>query len=169
MKWYTYIICFIVIIAGVFSGNYAYKRATAKSYVHGSIDITNEFELKAFEYASSEVTFYEDIYNNNSYKFETDLKKVTNFNGVDKYYTITLNEYVLKNSVIIAGSTFSIFNIEFYSIENVLECSAELKITIKFLSNKTTMELYTADSIQASYLERYFKDNSIRLKIIENL
>ena len=36
MKWYSYLICFILIIVGVFCGIELYKEIKAESYVNGS-------------------------------------------------------------------------------------------------------------------------------------
>ena len=53
MKWYTYLICFILIIVGVFCGIELYKEVKAESYVNGSIDISNKFSQESFNYSSS--------------------------------------------------------------------------------------------------------------------
>jgi len=63
MKWYTYVICFVLIIVGTFLGIELYKDIKAESYVNGSIDISNQFSQESFNYSSTSVVFYNDIYN----------------------------------------------------------------------------------------------------------
>lgn len=170
MKWYTYLICFILIVIGVFSGIELYKEIKAESYINGSIDITNKFSQESFNYSSTSVVFYHDIYDEtDSYLFEIDLLKVDTFNGKEKEYKVLLNDYILIDSEFNAGSIFSIMNIDFYNTNGELVHNAEMKISIKFLSNKTLLQLATKGSESAQYLEQYFSDNGIRLVVNEIL
>lgn len=170
MKWYTYLICFILIVIGVFSGIELYKEIKAESYINGSIDITNKFSQESFNYSSTSVVFYHDIYDDtDSYLFEIDLLKVDTFNGKEKEYKVLLNDYILIDSEFNAGSIFSIMNIDFYNTNGELVHNAEMKISIKFLSNKTLLQLSTKGSESAQYLEQYFSDNGIRLVVNEIL
>ena len=95
--------------------------------------------------------------------------KVEDFNGKDKEYQVTLNEHILLNCDINAGSVFAITTIDFYDTNNNILCSATLQISIKFLSNKTILTLSTTGNENASFLEQYFSDFGIRLKVIEIL
>ena len=170
MNWYTYLICFILIVVGVFSGIELYKEIKAESYINGSIDITNKFSQESFNYSSTSVVFYHDIYDDtDSYLFEIDLLKVDTFNGKEKEYKVLLNDYILIDSEFNAGSIFSIMNIDFYNTNGELVHNAEMKISIKFLSNKTLLQLSTNGSESAQYLEQYFSDNGIRLVVNEIL
>ena len=44
-----------------------------------------------------------------------------------------------------------------------------MEISIKFLSGKTQLTLSTVGQEKASFLEQYFADNGIRLKVLEIL
>jgi hypothetical protein len=113
------------------------------------------------------VVFYHDLYDDtNTYSFEKDLLKVDDFDGQKKTYQVVLNDYVLLNTEINAGSVFATVNMDFYNIEGK---SATLKISVKFLSGKTQLTLATTGNENASFLEQYFTDNGIRLQIIEIL
>lgn len=57
-----YLAAFVIIVAGVFCGIRLYKEVTAKSYINGSIDISNRFSQDSFNYSSTSVVFYHDIY-----------------------------------------------------------------------------------------------------------
>ena len=170
MKWYTYLICFILIIVGVFCSIELYKDVKAESYVNGSIDISNKFSQESFNYSSTSVIFYHDLYDDtDTYTFEKELLKVEDFNGKEKEYKLILNDYVLLDAEFNSGSVFSTFVIDFYNTEGSIICNAEMKMSIKFLSNKTQLTLSTVGEDNSSFLEQYFSDNGIRLKVIEIL
>lgn len=96
MKWYTYLICFVLIIIGAFSGIELYKEVKAESYINGSIDISNKFSQECFNYSSSSVSFYHDDYDTaETYSFQKDLLVVDSFNGLENTYQVVLNDYIL--------------------------------------------------------------------------
>ena len=170
MKWYTYIICFILIAVGAFFGTQLYREIKAESYVNGSIDISNKFSQESFNYSSTSVVFYHDLYDDtNTYTFEKELLKVEDFNGKEKEYKLVLNDYVLLDTEFNSGSIFSTCLIDFYNTEGTIICNAEMKISIQFLSNKTQLTLSTVGEDNSSFLEQYFSDNGIRLSVIEIL
>ena len=170
MRWYTYLICFILIVFGAFCGIQLYKEVKAESYINGSIDISNKFSQESFNYSSTSLVFYDNIYDEtDTYYFEQDLLKVEDFNGKNKDYQIWLNDFILLDSVINAGSIYSVANIDFYDEYNNVIQSSILNISIKFLSNKTQLTLSTEGQENASFLEQFFTDNGIRLKVIEIL
>lgn len=170
MKWYVYLICFVLMIAGTFCGIRLYQLVTAESYINGSIDIENKFSQESFSYANTAVEFYHDIYDEtDTYTYSVDLKRVENFNGAKKQYDITLNDYYILNAQISAGSAFFKLYMDFYDTDGVKKCSAFLNVSVKFLSDKTRLTLSTMGGENASFLTKYFKDNGIRLKITELL
>ena len=165
-----YLLAFVLIVVGVFCGIRLYKEIKAESYVNGSIDISNRFSQESFTYSSTSVVFYHDLYDDtNTYSFEKDLLKVDDFDGQKKTYQVVLNDYVLLNTEINAGSVFATVNMDFYNTEGKIVNSATLKISVKFLSGKTQLTLATTGNENASFLEQYFTDNGIRLQIIEIL
>ncbi|MDY5676570.1 MAG: hypothetical protein SPK63_02095 [Eubacteriales bacterium] len=170
MKWYTYLICFILIIVGVFCGIELYKEIKAESYVNGSIDISNKFSQESFNYSSSSVAFYHDDYDTtDTYTFQKDLLVVDSFNGKEKTYQVILNDYILFNTEFNPGSIFSNVAIDFYDTEGNVICNADMKISIVFLSNKTQLTLATVGDKNSSFLQQYFTDNGIRLRVVEIL
>ncbi len=165
-----YLIAFVLIVVGVFCGIRLYKEIKAESYINGSIDISNRFTQESFNYSSTSVVFYHDLYDDTgTYAFEKDLLKVENFDGKTKTYRVTLNDYVLLNCDINAGSVFATVDMDFYDTNGQIVNSAVMKLSVKFLSNKTTLTLTTTGNENASFLEQYFADNGIRLRIIEIL
>ena len=165
-----YLLCFIIIVAGVFCGIRLYKEVKAESYINGSIDISNRFSQESFNYSSTSVVFYHDLYDDTqTYTFEKELLKVDDFDGNKKSYQVVLNDYVLLNCEINAGSVFATVDMDFYNTEGKVVNSASMKISVKFLSGNTQLTLATTGKENASFLEQYFKDNGIRLQIIEIL
>lgn len=168
MKWYSYIICSILILVGCFYGIKFYQDVTATSYVNGSIDISNKFSQDSFYYVSSSVAFY-PTENSEAYTFEIDCLETDNFDGERKDYKVVLNDYVLINSVITGGSVRSVVQMDFYDVDGNLLHNAEMDLLIRFLSEKTQLKLSCADQTSATYFENYFNDNGIRLGVIELL
>ena len=165
-----YILAFVLIVVGVFCGIQLFKEIKAETYINGSIDISNRFSQESFNYSSTGVVFYHDIYDDtDSYSFEKELPKVDNFDGQKKLYQVVLNDYVLFNTDFNAGSVFATVNMDFYNTSGEVINSATMKISVKFLSGKTQLTLTTTGSENASFLEQYFADNGSRLQIIEIL
>ena len=165
-----YLIAFVLIVVGVFCGIRLYKEIKAESYINGSIDISNRFTQESFNYSSTSVVFYHDLYDDtDTYAFEKDLLKVENFDGKAKTYQVVLNDYVLLNTEINAGSVFATVDMDFYDTNGNVINSAVMKLSVKFLSNKTQLTLTTTGNENASFLEQYFNDNGIRLRVIEIL
>ena len=170
MKWYSYIICFVLIIVGTTCGIQLYKEVKAESYVNGSIDISNQFSQENFNYSSTSVVFYHDLYDDtDTYLFEKDLLKIENFNGQKNTYEVWLNDFILLDTDYNAGSIYSTVKMDFYDEYGSVINNAEMKISIKYLSSKTVLTLSTTGQENASFLEQYFADNGIRLKVIEIL
>ena len=168
MRWWVYLICFALIVAGVFCGLQLYKEIKAESYVNGSIEISNRFSQESFRYKSTSAVFYHDLYDDtDTYYFDKSLLKTENFNGEKKTYKVTLNDYVLFNAEVNAGSVYATVTIDFYDTSGLLIHSANMSISVKFLSNKTQLTLATVGNENAQFLEQYFSDNGMRLQIIE--
>lgn len=146
-----YLLAFVLIVVGVFCGIRLYKEVKAESYVNGSIDISNRFSQESFVYSSTSVVFYHDLYDETeTYTFTKDLLKTENFDGLKNKYHVTLNDYILLDSQITAGTVFSTLNMDFYNTDGVIVCSASMEIKIEFLSNKSNS--LTSSSIQTGEL-----------------
>lgn len=170
MKWYTYLICFVLVIVGTFCGIQLYKEVKAESYINGSIDISNKFSQENLNYSSTSLVFYHDLYDDtDTYFFEQDLPKVENFNGQKKSYELWLNDFIILDAEFNAGSVYSTVQLDFYNEYGNIIYSSKLNISVKYLSSKTQITLSTKGQESASFLEQYFKDNGIRLKIVEIL
>lgn len=167
MKWYSYIICTIAILLGMFFGIKFYQELTSTSYTNGSINIENQFSQETFDFRNSAVVFY-PTENSEAYSFEIDLVKTNGFDGERKDYTVILNDYILYESNITGGAVKSDVQMDFYDTEGNLMHEAKMSITIRFLSSKTQLILSCPDLTSATYFENYFTNNGIRLLVMEN-
>lgn len=167
MKWYTYLICLIMIIFGTFCTINLYKEIKAESYINGSIDISNQFSQETFNYTASQVSFSFDADTDDTYIFEKDLLKVDDFNGEKKQYKVMLNDFILIDVDIKAGSIYSPLIMDFYDIDGNVICQGKLNLSIKFLSGKTTLTLSCIGEEEKSFFEQYFYDNGINLNVVE--
>ncbi|MEG1499920.1 MAG: hypothetical protein RR400_02525, partial [Clostridia bacterium] len=137
MKWYTYLICIVFCISGIFCGIGLYKDVKAESYVNGSINIKNKFSQTNFSYASTSVSFYHDLYDTtDTYYFKIDKLKVDNFNGETKKYQTKLNDYMLLDTEYSAGAVLANIDFDFYDTEGKVLHSAKLIVGVQYLSDK---------------------------------
>jgi len=168
MKWYVYLICFVLVVAGAFCGIRLYSLMTRESYINGSINIENRFVMESFSYKKDSLTFYHDLYDTTqTYSYEIELRPVADFNGIEKQYAIVLNGYALFDTEIKAGSVSATVFIDFYDTDGALKCSSSMAITIKFFSNRTYLLFETTGGENASFLTQYFADYGIRLNVNE--
>jgi hypothetical protein len=175
MKWYAYPICFVLLLTGVWSSITLWQKIHTASYINGSIDLTNEMFFESFTYDNSlfddAVVFAHDIYDtSNTYLWQSEnLPTVADFNGIDKTYQIEINNYRILDATINAGGVIARINIDFYDTENNLLCSAFYDLSVRFLSNRTELEIKTTGQQNANFIEQYFADNGLRLKFKEIL
>ena len=98
-----YILAFVIIVAAVFCGIELYKELKAESYINGSIDISNRFSQESFNYSSTSVVFYHDIYDDtDTYTFEKELLKVEDFDGKEKTYQVGRSTLIELNDAQLA-------------------------------------------------------------------
>lgn len=161
-----YIFAVVVITVGSMSAFGLYKDVTAKSYVVGSLDYEYLTTQESLTYIRSSISFYKDDSVNNGYYYEDNLLKTEDFNGLEHEYLVKLNDYVLTNTIINAGSIYSVINIDFYDVENDIVCNACLDISIQFLSDKTKLRMNTSLK-DVPYLEDYFSNYGFNLEIVE--
>lgn len=168
MKWYSYIICTIAILFGMFFGINFYQDITSTSYTNGDLKgVVNEFSQESFYFRNSAVVFY-PTENSEAYAYSVELVKTEGFDGERKDYTVILNDYILYESEITGGAVKSDVQMDFYDTEGNLMHEAKMTIIIRFLSSKTQLVFTCPDLTSATYFENYFTNNGIRLSVMEN-
>jgi hypothetical protein len=164
-------------LTGVWAGITLWRKVHAESYINGSINITNEFYFESFTYDNSlftdtvvfpPATPYDTADTIYSWQSEN-LPTVPDFNGIEKTYQIEVNGYRIFNAVINAGGVIIRTNIDFYDTANNLLCSAYYDLSVRFLSNRTEIEIKTTGQQNANFIEQYFADNGLRIKVKEIL
>lgn len=159
-----YVLAFIIIFIGSLSGFGLYKDLTAKSIIVGSLDYDQLTTTQSMTYSKSSLILYTAEEDNTCCYFEDTMSLVKDFNGNEHNYIVTLNDYVLTESSISAGSIYSIVNFVFYDTDNSVKCNTQLDVSILFLSSKTKIRLET-DIENKPYLEDYFSNYGFTLKI----
>lgn len=155
-----YIMAGVIIIGGIYSGASLIKDINSKSYINGQLLINKTIYFDTFNYTTNTVELYQ---NGSNYVYSVDLEK-TEFDGVKNKYQLYINNYVLR-STINAGSVAGELIIDFYDLENKLIVEADLKINVKFLNNKTQLNLLSDNYTEAQYLMQYITDNGLNIKI----
>lgn len=164
------ILGFLVIISGGICGVKCYREITAESYVSGSINIKNEFIVDTFEYSVSSFDLHKDKDSTeNVYSNYAQSEKVEGFNGIEKKYSVEFNDYTLTNEQVkfTAGSVSFSLTFNFTSINDEELCTPTINVLVKFLNNKTTLDVSCSGEKEASFAQQYFADYGFRLAIKE--
>jgi len=169
MKWYTYVICVVLIIFGTFCAINLHKEVKAESYVNGSIDIENKFSQESYKYSNTSVVFNLDSYADvpETYVFENNSAKLDDFNAEKKDYQVKLNDYILLDADIRTGSIFANVHMDFYDTDGQLRHGADMKMSILFLDDKTQLRFVVVGQESKAFIEKYFANNGIRLRVVE--
>ena len=158
-----YVFAGIVVVGGVFHGAQLIKKLTAESYINGSINIENVYNLENYNYKTNAIVFTE---NEGVYVYTATHLPVTDYNGQENKYTIVINDYYLPTETT-TGSAVAIMYIDFYGIENNIECSVELKIRVNFYVDKTELILNTNTQTEANYMTKYVTENGFKIQVIK--
>ncbi len=160
----------VIIVSGVYCGIASYKEITSESYINGSLDVTNDFVVDTYEYNVSSLSLYNDIYSDkpNLYTNSVETAKVDNFNANTKKYTVIFNDYELLEQVVYsAGAVYFELEYEFKDTSNNVLCIPKLCVSVRFLSNKTVLNVSCLGNAEAQYIQQYFSDYGFRLQIKE--
>lgn len=164
----VYILCFILILGGVFCSIKLYQQITKESYVNGSIDIENEFRKESFFYSGTAIAFNPTGVGT-YYEFSNELTPVDGIDLSKKDYTFYFMDYGVINAEMKGGQITAPITVNFYNSNGSLACAGQLTVKIEFLSNSTKLTLSCPNEKSATYFEQYFLDYGIRLKLVENL
>lgn len=160
----------VICCSGVFCGIELVKDLTSTSYVNGSLNVRNQFYQEQFSYNVSSLSLYlED--DNITYSTTIDMPKVEGFNGNEKEYMITFNDYVLEDAHITysAGAVYMLIPYIFYDVNGNIPCSVSLHISVKYLSNATILKVWCEGEEDSQYIQQYFSDYGFRLYIDEKI
>lgn len=158
-----YVISSVVIIIGIYSTGSFIKEVNMQGYVNGDIQLINTIKKDNFYYSSNSIVFTLDE-DTGLYTYENSFVP-TEFDGEHEFYNVEFNEYILFDSKITAGAIYSVVNMDFRNELGEIVDNGDMNLTLKYLSDKTSLKLTTKDKKHASYLEKHFKDYGFRIKV----
>lgn len=167
MKWYHYLLCFILIFIGIFSTIELVKLFNVKSAEYGTvitIETKNEYtEISKFDYGS--LLFDTEDYVNYS---NVSTFSPQDFNGRENNYTILVNGNPTSNVIVNAGKITGDLTLSFYDLEGEVVSNANLHILIEYYASGTKVTLTIQnDNDSVSYLSTYTNINGAVIKVVQ--
>lgn len=167
MKWYSYIICFILIVVGAFCTIELVDMFSVKSGEYGSV-ITyktqeNYEEFSKFDYGTIE--FDTEDYTN--YKNITTFG-TQDFDGTKNEYTLLFNGQPLNNVSQSAGRINGDLALKFYDLNGAEITTANIHFMVEYLASTTKVTTtITNTNNEVSYLNTYMEINGAVLQVFE--
>ena len=168
MKWYHYVICFVLIVVGIFSCFNLVKIINLKSGEYGkaiTIETKNDYvEVSKFDFGALVLTDTDDYVN---YSL-TSTFGVSEFNGKEKDYLLLFNGKPVSNVVSSAGKISGDFIENFYDLDSDVSSIVKLHILIEYYASGTKVTLsLTNQNNSISYLTNYAQVNGAVIKVVE--
>lgn len=169
MKWYSYLICAICIVLGIFSTVAMVRIWSESSGVYGtfsyeSIETKNNYdEVAKFDYGA--IKFSTNDYENYS---NTETFTPVKFDGTKKDYVLLVNDNICSDVQIYAGKIVATATIKFYNTDGDNCSTANLNFLIEFTEDKVTVTTSTKnENSSIAYLDKYMNVHGFVLKIVE--
>ena len=167
MKWYHYLLCFILIFIGIFSTIELVKLFNVKSAEYGTvitIETKNEYtEISKFDYGS--LSFDTEDYLNYS---NVSTFSPQDFNGRENNYTILVNGNPTSNVIVNAGKITGDLTLSFYDLDGEVASIADLHILIEYYASGTKVTLTIQNfNDSVSYLTTYTNINGAVIKVVQ--
>lgn len=167
MKWYSYIICAFLIVAGIFSFMNLQDIWSQSSYVVGTpitIETQNNYELVCkFDYGTIafETEDYVEYVNTSTFAHYE-------FDGSKNNYSVLVNDNLLSDIEVSAGKIIANCLINFYSTDGELTSTADLNFTILFYDDSTQITISMSNENDSyAYLSKYMANNGFILKVVK--
>ena len=166
MKWYSYLFCFILIIAGVFCSIGLYNEFTNNSGVYGtfeSVETVNKFD-EVLKVDEGVIPFESSDYVNYSAKIAQEPVK---FDGSKEDYAVLFNGNLLSDVEIYSGKITAVITLNFYNTEGAKVATAVVNVLIEFLDSNTIITFTTKNENNSfAYLNQYMNVNGAILKVV---
>jgi len=160
-----YIACVFCILYGIYCGIMFFKDVTSKSYERGSISLENAIDMTSFKYSTQVIKFYESDDKANTFVAEIILLPVKNFDAVNNNYELVMNNVPQVTADFEAGKVSDKWLINYKDSDGSTILSANYKLTINFLTNRTALTLTTYDEHSARLFEQYVADYGLVIEI----
>ena len=167
MKWYHYLICFVLIIVGIFSSIELVKLFNVKSAEYGTvitIETKNDYtEISKFDYGS--LSFDTEDYTNYT---NVSTFAPAEFNGKSNNYTILFNGQPTGNVVVNAGKISGDLTMCFYDLNGDVASTSDLHILIEYYASGTKVTLSMANEDDSvAYFTTYTNINGAVVKVVQ--
>ena len=166
MKWWQWLICVVLIIAGTFCAIDTVKYFLAGSKTYGDYKyVPNYYSSFYKENLVAMALTDEDGDGYYTYTKKTDVK---DFDGLSHDYTLLVNEVCCYTTDVKAGAISGVFKVDLKNIDNEVTSSFEVNISIAFYESGTTI-IVGIDDINNSLLafEEYVSNNGFIVEIVE--
>lgn len=166
MKWYSYLICCILIIIGVFCTIELIEVFSVKSGEYGNvISYQTHSEYEEFsKYDFGSIDFQSENF--------IDYKNVStfgaeNFDGTKQEYTLFFNGQPLNNVVQTAGRISGNCLLKFKNLNGEDVCIADVHFVVEYLASETRItSTITNENNSVSYLNSYMEINGAVLQVV---
>ena len=165
MKWYSYILCFILIIVGAFctvelvdlfsvkSGEYG---SVISYQTHGDYEEFSKFDFGSIDFDTEDYKAYKDISTFGSQKFD----------GTKENYVLFFNGQPLNNVVQTAGRINGDLSLKFYDLNGDEITTADIHFMVEYLASNTKVTITTNNTNNSvSYLTAYMEINGAVLQV----
>lgn len=167
MKWYVYLICFILIVVGIFSSIKLIEIFNISSQEYGTaitIETENEYEeISKFDFGiiSFETEDYINFSSITTYASQE-------FDGENKDYLLLFNDQPAINIIIGSGKISGDVVLVFYDLAGEITSKAELHFVVEYFASQTRVTVtITNENDSIAYLESYMGINGAILKVVE--
>ncbi len=167
MKWYSYLICLVIIVGAIFSTISLVDIWKQHSGVYGepiSIETTADyttiakFDYGIIEFESEDGQTYT---NTTNYGF-------IDFDGTQGNYALLFNDTLLSNIEFMAGKVIGTMSMNFYATSGDYVCTVNLDINIEFFDGQTVVSLTLQNEDDSvAYFMQYMTINGAVFKIVE--
>ena len=166
MKWYSYLICCLLIVVGIFCSIELVNIFSVKSGEYGSVitfeSKNNYEEVSKFDFGT--ITFTIEDYTN--YTSNSTFAPI-DFDGTKQDYLIFFNEQPLNNIVINAGRISGDLSIKFYDLDGEEIVTSQVNFVIEYSAGSTKVSVTTINKENSiSYFNAYMQINGAVLKVV---
>lgn len=137
MKWYWYLICVALIIAGTLSSAELYDMFNVQSKEYGQalvLDTKKDYnEVSKFDLGALELQSTDNV----NYTF-TKTYGAEKFNGTNKNYTLMFNTREIDTTTT-SGAVFGVLVLNFYGVNNELLSVANVRFEINYYATYTQL------------------------------
>lgn len=176
--WLQALICSLIILISVVFGIYYYREyIKPHSYVLGTPTETSPFtKLALADYISNENVLFSQDLRDCSFGVDTETKiakyefnfEHVDFNGLTEKYLLCVNDYIVSDITIGAGTISAKYPLTFYDVNNEVLCSTEINLGLSFysLGTKFVAQLPSAD---LGYFMKYLETDNFIVSLTKNV